>query len=292
MELAIGALFVLWMIRLLAGPRFSPQKLDRIIQNPILVISFTVIVAMIGAHFHLSKPFHSFYAVRNFGSSWLSREIVFTALFFPILSCLWFFSRFKQEQRRLNAILGWLAIACGSIVIYCMARIYLLPTQVAWNSSTVIASFFITALLLGTMTIACLLVLDLRFAEIQKAQDIEIHAQVIKYSMTWLTWIALLMVVVNVVLILYQIYLLNQGDTSSQISLRLLFELYLPLFVMRLSLIIVAPLWMGYAVYRMRKAGAAPQTLMAPVYMACLLILIGETVGRFLFYATHIRLGI
>ena len=292
MQLAIGALFVLWMIRSLVGARFSPQKMDRIIQNPILVISFTVIIAMVGAHFHLSRPFHSFYAVRNFGSSWLSREIVFTALFFLTLGALWFVSRFKLEHDKLIAILGWVAIGFGFIVIYCMARIYLLPTQVAWNSSTVIVSFFITALLLGTMTIACLLVLDLRFAEIQKVQDIEIHAQVIKYSIAWLTWMTLLMVVVNIAVILYQIYLLNQGDITSQTSLQLLFGLYLPLFVMRLSLVIVAPLWMGYAVHQMRKAGAAPQSLMAPVYMSCLLILIGEIIGRFLFYATHIRLGI
>jgi DMSO reductase anchor subunit len=27
-------------------------------------------------------------------------------------------------------------------------------------------------------------------------------------------------------------------------------------------------------------------------YMACLLLLVGEILGRFLFYATHIRLGI
>jgi DMSO reductase anchor subunit len=100
------------------------------------------------------------------------------------------------------------------------------------------------------------------------------------------------MVVVNIAVILYQIYLLNRGDITSQTSLKLLFDLYLPLFIMRLALTIVAPLWMGYAVRQMRKTGAAPQTLMAPVYMSCLLILIGEIIGRFLFYATHIRLGI
>jgi len=292
MQLAIGALFILWMIRSLVGTKFTPEKMDRIIRNPMLVISFTVIVAMLGAHFHLSKPFHSFYAVRNFGSSWLSREIVFTALFFLTLSSLWFLSRFAHEYGRLITVLGWVAIGFGFIVIYCMARIYLLPTQVAWNSSTVIVSFYITALLLGIMTIACLLVLDLRFAEIQKVQDIEIHAQVIKYSIAWLTWMSILMVVVNIAVILYQIYLLNQGDITSQTSLELLFGLYLPLFIMRLSLIIVGPLWMGYAVYQMHKAGAAPQSLMAPVYMSCLLMLIGEIAGRFLFYATHIRLGI
>ena len=292
MQLAIGGLFVLWMVRLLTGAKLDSQKMDRIIRNPLLVICFTVIIAMIGSHFHLSRPFHSFYAVRNLKSSWLSREIVFTAVFFLVLSALWLVSRYKPERSRLITILGWVAVAFGFTVIYCMARIYLLPTQVAWNSVTVIISFFITALLLGTMTIACLLVLDLRFAEVQKVQNIQLHAQVIKHSIAWLSWFALLMVVLNIIVLLYQIHLLNRGDVTSQTSLRLLFELYLPLFFMRLSLIIVAPLWMGYAVYRMRKAGAAPQTLMAPVYMSCLLMFIAEILGRFLFYATHIRLGI
>lgn len=292
MQLAIGGLFVLWMVRLLIGSKLDSQKMDRIIRNPLLIISVTVIVAMIGSHFHLSKPLHSFYAARNFKSSWLSREIVFTAVFFLTLSALWFVSRFKPARSKLITILGWVAVAFGFTVIYCMARIYLLPTQVAWNSVTVIISFFITALLLGTMTIACLLVLDLRFAEIQKVQNIEIHEQVIKYSMVWLTWFALLMVIFHLMVLLYQIHQLKQGDITSQTSLKLLLELYLPLFEMRISLIVVAPLWMGYAVYWMRKAGAAPQTLMAPVYMSCLLILIAEILGRFLFYATHIRLGI
>jgi DMSO reductase anchor subunit len=35
-----------------------------------------------------------------------------------------------------------------------------------------------------------------------------------------------------------------------------------------------------------------PQSLLLPVYLSCLLILVGEIIGRFLFYATHIRVGI
>ncbi|MCJ7434512.1 MAG: dimethyl sulfoxide reductase anchor subunit [Anaerolineales bacterium] len=292
MQLAAGALLVLWIIRWLARSKFSPRDMDRIIQNPMLVISFTVIVAMLGAHFHLSKPFHSFYAVRNFQTSWLSREIIFTVIFFLTVSVLWFLSRFKHDHRKLITSLGWLAILFGFIVVYCMARIYLIPTQVAWNSPTVIISFYTTTLLLGSMAIACLLVLDLKFAEIQKADDIDVRARVIKYSIVWLTLVVFLTVVVNIVITFYQLYFLGQGDAIAQTSLQLLFELYTPLFVLRLFFISIAPLWLGYAVRRMFKVGSAPQSLLIPVYMSCLLILIGEIIGRFLFYATHIRVGI
>jgi len=66
MQLAVGAFVILWLIRQLVGSKFSAQEIDRIISNPILVIAFTSIVAMGGAHFHLSKPFHSFLAILNF----------------------------------------------------------------------------------------------------------------------------------------------------------------------------------------------------------------------------------
>jgi len=292
MQLAVGALLVLWIIRRLASSKFSPGEMDRIIRNPLLVIMITVIVAMVGSHFHLSKPFHSFYAVRNFAHSWLSREIVFTVMFFIMLFSLWLLSRYKKEFRFLLTVIGWISILFGVIVVYCMARIYMLPTQAAWNSPLVIVSFYTTTVLLGIMTIACLLVLDLKFAEIQRTNDIDIRVQVIRYSMVWLTSVAFLAVVVNIFLTFYQIYMLSQGDVNARTSLQLMFELYTPLLILRFFSIIVAPFWIGYAVHRMHKAGLMPQRLMIPVYMSCLFILIGEILGRFLFYATHIRVGI
>lgn len=292
MQLAIGALFVLWMIRRLANSKFSPGEMDRIIRNPILVILFTVIVAMGGSHFHLSKPFRSFYAVRNFQNSWLSREIVFTVIFFLALLLLWLLSRYLKEKRHFITVVGWGAIVFGFIVVYCMARIYMLPTQVAWNSPLVVISFYITMILLGAMTIACLLVLDLKFAEVQKAEDIEIRAQVIRYSMVWLILVAVLTVVASIVVAFYQILVLNQGDIIPKTSAQLLLELYSPLLVLRILSIIVAPVWVGLAAYRMYKTRSAPQSLMISVYMSCLLILVGEIIGRFLFYATHIRIGV
>jgi anaerobic dimethyl sulfoxide reductase subunit C (anchor subunit) len=292
MQLAVGALLVLWVIRLGAGKRFSPEEMDRIIRNPLLVISCTVVAAMVASHFHLSRPFHSFLAVRNFRTSWLSREIVFTLLFLFTLAGTWLLSRFRTQHRRLIGGLGWVAILLGLIVVYCMARIYLLPTQAAWNSTTVLFSFFITAFLLGSLTMACLLVLDMKFAEVQKADDIPLRMDVIQHAMGPLTVAALFLVACSLGITFYQVLLLARGEIISRTSLQLLFELYTPLFWARILFLLAAPVWMANAVHRMQRRLLPLQELLPPVYMSCLIVLVGEIIGRFLFYATHVRVGI
>jgi anaerobic dimethyl sulfoxide reductase subunit C len=291
-QLTVGALFVLWLIRALIHSKFSHQEIDRIIRNPMLVIAFTAVVAMGGAHFHLSKPFHSFLAVLNFKSSWLSREIVFTVLFFLTTMSLLYLTCFRPYHRTLITGLGWMAITFGSALIYCMARIYLLPTQVAWNSNTVIISFYTTAVMVGAMAIACLMVLDLKFAEIQKSDDIEVRSNLIRYSSAGLTALTLVLALLSIAIIFIQIRLLAQGDLIARTSLDLLVELYLPLFVMRLVFLVFACASLIYAVSRMYRLKAAPQSLMLPVYLSCLAIIVAEILGRFLFYATHIRVGL
>ena len=194
MQLAVGALFVLWLAHSFAASKFSSHELNRINRNPILVIAFTAVVAMGGSHFHLSRPFHSFLAVLNFRSSWLSREIVFTLFFFLTILSLLYFTYFQTHRGRLINGLGWMASLFGCVVVYCMARIYLIPTQVAWNSTSVIASFFVTSLTLGAMTIALLMVLDLKFAEIKKSDDVELRMQVIKHSFGGLTVLTIALV--------------------------------------------------------------------------------------------------
>jgi len=292
MQLTVGAFAVLWLIRHLAGSKFSAQDIDRIIRNPILVIAFTVVVAMGGAHFHLSKPFHSFLAVLNFKSSWLSREIIFSILFFQTTISVLYLTYFQTHRRNLITGLGWLAILFGVILVYCMARIYLIPTQVAWNSTSVIVSFYATTLLLGIMAIACLMVLDLKFAEITKADDVELRSQVIRNTCAGLTTLTVTLVILSLGIIYVQIHQLANGDPIARTSLNLLVNLYLPLFLMRLVFLISASSSLVYAVVKMYKMQTTPQSLMTPVYLSCLMILVGEIIGRFLFYATHVRVGL
>jgi anaerobic dimethyl sulfoxide reductase subunit C len=292
MQLAVGALTILWLIRHLAASRFSSREIDRIFINPISVIVFTAVVAMGSAHFHLSKPFHSYLAILNFKTSWLSREIVFTILFFLILMSVLYLTYFKPHRRALITSLGWLAILFGNILVYCMARIYLIPTQVAWNSTSVIFSFYTTSLILGSMTIVSLMELDLKFAEIKNPDEVEMRSKMIRYCGSGLTILTVVLVILSLVILFVQISLLARGDLIARTSLHLLTGLYLPLLVLRLVFLVYASGSLVYAMVRMYRFQVSLQSLMTPVYLSCLMILVGEIIGRFLFYATHIRVGL
>jgi anaerobic dimethyl sulfoxide reductase subunit C len=292
LQLAIGALIGLWVLRWVAGSKFGLMKIDRIVRNPIVVIAFTAMVSMAAAHFHLSRPFQSFLAVLNFKSSWLSREIVFSIFFMLMTIGLVYLIYFRAYLRRWISALGWVAILVGLVLIYCMAHIYILPTQVAWNSTTVVISFYITSLMLGANALTCLMVLDLKFAEIQKADDVELRVQLIKYALAGLTILTVVLVILSILITYFQMYLLSQGKLIAITSLQLLTGLYLPLLILRQIMLVVASLLLIAATYRIYKLQATPQALIMPVYASCLLIIIGEIIGRFLFYATHIRVGL
>jgi anaerobic dimethyl sulfoxide reductase subunit C len=292
MQMAVGGLLVLWVIRWLASSKFTKEELDRMIQNPILVICVTCFLAMIGSHFHLSKPFHSFLALLNIQTSWLSREILFTILFFLTTAGLWYLSHYKTHHQRNITSLGWMGILFGLSVVYCMANIYILPTQEVWNSLSMVFSFYTTTLLLGGMMIACLMMLDLKFAEIQNSKDVEIHARLIHYSFKGLSFLTLGSVLLDIGITLFQINMLREGDVTAQSSLSLLLELYLPLVILRGILLIYASISLVYFVNRMYRQNSPPQGIMMPVYLSSLFIFIGEIAGRFLFYAIHVRVGI
>ncbi len=291
MQIAVGAHFLLWVIRTRAGTRFSHREMEKVVRNPVLVIWFTSLVAIIGSHFHLSRPYHSFYAVMNFKSSWLSREIVFSILFLLTTFIAWYLSRYHTTRPKLITATGWLGVFWGLLLVFSMAHIYLIPTQTAWNSATVIVSFYVTTLLLGCMTIMCLMILDVKFTEVQQV-DTSLQIQVIRHSFSGLTGLMLLAVVMNLVVVLVQIMLLGQGDITARTSLELLIELYLPLLLLRLILLVAASLYLGFWVSQLYKEKATPQSLLIPIYLCSMMIFIAEIVGRFLFYATHIRVGL
>lgn len=74
-------------------------------------------------------------------------------------------------------MLGFLAIFTGGVMVYSMWQIYLLPGGMEFDF--VIVAFYTTTLLLGAIALACLLVLDLNFAENQKIGDVGLRVDLI-----------------------------------------------------------------------------------------------------------------
>jgi anaerobic dimethyl sulfoxide reductase subunit C len=292
MQLAVGAMLGLWLIRAVAIPQHGRYAIDHIIRIPVLAIFLTIITAIAGSHFHLSRPIFSLLAVLNLRSSWLSREIVFTILFFLFVSGLAYLQWFASGQFRLKTSLGWLAIAAGSLSVYSMSKIYLLPTHSSWNSPLTVISFLLTAFILGATAVSVLLVMDLKLSEVADDAETAVRRQLIQRSFVWLAGVALITAVIILTLNLILIARLSQGDISAQTSFMLLLGLYQPLFALRYITLFVGVGWLSLTAYALYKGEKTQHKMVTPLYLSCLLVLISEILGRFLFYATHVRTGI
>ncbi|NLG71957.1 MAG: dimethyl sulfoxide reductase anchor subunit [Chloroflexi bacterium] len=292
MQLSVGVLFLLWLMRTRNRREVEIQILDRIINTPLSIIGFTVFVSIIGSHFHLSRPLHSFLAVLNFRHSWLSREIAFTVLFIITLYILLYLQGSRPANERLRSLLGWVSISFGMATIYCMSNIYLLPAQAAWDTAATVIAFFATTFFLGAVATTAMLLMDLKYCEVWKPEQVAERQPVVRRALFRLVTIAIITLVVIYINSYIQIAHLRGGDLSAQMSMQLLTQLYQPLFILRLLSPLVGITLLGVSSLQLRSPGKQLGELLAPAYISCILVAVGEILGRFLFYATHVRTGI
>ena len=292
MQLATGALLALWIVRTFNKAKFGEEALDRIFRYPLFVIFITTLIAMAGAHLHLSRPLFSILSVLNFHTSWLSREIAFNILYFITVVILLLLIWFQAGKHRLKTALGWIAIALGLITVYCMGRVYLISTQPAWNTPITILSFYFTTLLLGVMSLSLMMILDLKFAEVRAQADLNVRLQILKDSLVWFAIVAVVAAGAIIAANFLEISYLRSGSKEALTSLQLLLGLYAPLLSIRMVATLAGISLLVLSIFLMIRRNKQANELLFPLYISCMLVIIGEILGRILFYATHVRIGI
>ena len=232
-------------------------------------------------------------AMRNIRTSWLSREIFFNVLFFLLSFLLLVLILFIDGRYRLKVALGWIAIAVGFATVYCMARIYLLPTQISWNSPATILSYYGSTFLLGTPSLIVILLMDIRYSEARDPGGTSLRVQVVTKAVIGLTVATILATIWIFVLDLVRISsLVKMEHDVAKTSLELLLELYQPILVLRFGLLILGAGWLVINICHIFRRKQDIKGMIGPAYLACLLIIVAEILERFLFYATHVRIGI
>jgi anaerobic dimethyl sulfoxide reductase subunit C (anchor subunit) len=99
---------------------------------------------------HLGRASRAPRSVVNAGTSWLSREVIALLVFLAAAAVLVFAER-RGTGAGLRTILAYLTAAAGGVFIFCMAKIYMLPTVLEWNTPATPAAFFSSALVLGAL---------------------------------------------------------------------------------------------------------------------------------------------
>lgn len=110
-------------------------------------VGFTL-TGMLVSLTHLGRPLAAYRAIRNIGTSWLSREILFLGGF-AALAALRCWLLLAQTGGPLAEATGWAAVGLGVLTLYSMAAIYAATAIAAWGTLYTHLAFYTAALILG-----------------------------------------------------------------------------------------------------------------------------------------------
>lgn len=282
-QTAAGLMIVLMIVRTFIAAKAGGDLADRLTKLPLFLVVPIMAVAFIASLFHLGSPLHIVRAVPNIGSSWLSREVVFAVIFMVFAALYTFLQWRKVGSPGLRIAVGWITVLFAATYIYAMGMVYMIATQPAWNTIATPINFVIGSLLLGTLGMAAGLI-----AGGHKAEETNIVHTVLQA----LAIAAILLLGIEfIVLPIFMAYLATQGGAALQ-SLNMMVGPYGVAFFFRLLLLFVGAGVLAAYLYRNASIAEKEKTLASLAYSAFALALVSEVLGRFIFYASHYRIGI
>lgn len=260
MQAAIGGTLILALFY--KNLKASSNDIIKTYKLPLIVISVISLIGLGASFAHLGTPTNAFNTILGFGSSWMSREIVFTGAFIGLICLTTVLVIF---QKKINNILLIAAAVIGLIDVYCMAAIYANTFISSWRHANTFLSFYGTTFVLGTVLAVVFII-----PSIENKDQVQ---SFIKKSF----YIALLGIGVQLIGVSMQSAasseLLQIGATMSAVN-------YESTLAIRWIVEIVGILILAYLALSSSK-----KVTYSFVYAALLAILIGEGMSRYVFYA-------
>ncbi|EMW5171954.1 dimethyl sulfoxide reductase anchor subunit, partial [Raoultella ornithinolytica] len=226
-------------------------------------------IGFIASTMHLGSPMRAFNSLNRIGASSLSNEIASGALFFAVGGIGWLLAVVKKLPAGLRSLWLVATMVLGILFVWMMVRVYnTIDTVPTWYTVWTPLSFFLT-LFLGGPLLGCLL---LRVAGVDG------------WAMRLLPVVTRLALVASVIVALMQGSELPMIHSSIQQASALVPD-YGSLMAWRVVALVLAlacwvvPLLKGY------------QPAVPLLSLALVLVLVGEMVGRGIFYGLHMTVG-
>ncbi|WP_018213446.1 dimethyl sulfoxide reductase anchor subunit family protein [Desulfitobacterium hafniense] len=152
---AIGLTLAITLVEYMFGSSLNEAALKKLRMGGIAVLPL-VGLGMIFSVFHLGQPLSAIRAISNFGTAKLSMEIL-AFVIVGVLALIYSYMWWKTPSNASKKLVGLAVSVVGLIAIIISSQVYTLPARLAWNSWQTTAAFVLTALLLGSVSVAFLL---------------------------------------------------------------------------------------------------------------------------------------
>ncbi len=291
-QMSVGAFVILGMIHFYALRKQGEKVANQMSDYALLAIGPVVVLGVIVSLLHLGNPANAFRAVSNLGSSWLSREIFFTLSFVGVGAVFAFMQWRKISSFQVRQIIALVAAALGLALVFSMTQIYQLASEPAWDSLATPITFFITTFLLGGLAMGSAFTINYLYYKGKKdCDDIEAQCDMLRSVLQWIAIGSIALLGLQLVVVPLFVSQLAAGNAAAVESAGMLSTEYGIVFALRLLLVILGAGLFGLFLYR--SALLRRERWMATFVIAAFaFVLVGELLGRFLFYAIRVRIGI
>lgn len=264
-QLAVGIFIILMLVKTSIGHQDS--QASKAIKFGFTAVGPITLLALLFSVFHLGDPMGAPRSIFNLGSSWLSREILTSGGFLVLWFAFWWLSRKGKD----SAALGWLTALVGLSAVFSMASIYSSSIRPAWDSLNTYIAFFGATLAMGVLGAAAVLVFGLK-----GASSVDLTKSLKNFA-----YLGAAAVILPLAYLPIFISSLNGGGAAAEASAQILTG-SIGMLAGRGILSLVGA---GLLVVALNKGAKGKALSTGTVYLALALVIAGEFLGRYLFYA-------
>jgi anaerobic dimethyl sulfoxide reductase subunit C (anchor subunit) len=291
-QMSVGSFLVLRIVHYLSARKAGLEEADRLSDRALLAIVPALVLGMIASLFHLGDPLTAYTAVTNLGSSWLSREVLFGVVF-AVLGAIFAFMQWRKiASIGVRNVIAWIAVLAGLALVYCMSRIYMLPTQPAWNTLATPILNFVTTLLLGSLAMGVAFVANYAYVQRKVPDCADVQCGLMRDALRWIAVVSVILLGIELGVVALRSAFLASGSQEAIASVAMLIDPYGVVFALQLLLVFVGAGVFGIFLYQNAQNPGREKVLTSLAYIAFALVLIAEVLGRFLFYATSVQITV
>jgi anaerobic dimethyl sulfoxide reductase subunit C len=291
-QMSVGAMWVLGVAHYFATRKYGEEEADRLSDRALLALVPAIALAFMASLFHLGNPLNAYSAVANLQTSWLSREILFGVVFAVLATVFAFLQWRKIGSFGLRNVIAWLAALVGLVFVYCMASVYLLEAQPAWNSWATPISFFTTTFLLGAVAMGAAFVANYAYMQRKQTAGDEKQNALLRETLRWIAVATIALLGVELFVLPLYLATLASGSAAGLASVQLMVGSYFWMLALRVILAFVGAGVFAMFLYQNAMSAGQVKVLGYLAYATFVMVLVAEVLARVLFYSTHVRIGI
>lgn len=265
LQAAIG---IMWFMAL--GHQLYKGKVFKVAGVTTAILS---IIGVLASLIHLGRPFSALNTLSHLGSSWLSNEVLSVGFFMAIAVIYAIVQYIKPGKQGLSMLLAGAASIIGAFSIFAMAKVYTTTVVPVWHGINTFVDFYTTALAVGALLFVALSL------KVLGNSDKRIYG-----------FIVLATVIIQAAVAVPHAITLSVSGQAAQASAEILNGMG----------VVIGLKWLlslggaGILIWPLTQKADTTKPLTHIIYVAGAALIIGEFIGRYVFYVSLIasRIGL